>query len=154
VAGIAAACSATVAPEATYQAWFAHFLIQRFGLLRVVREVDFGARHLDEQARARFRGANLMLDVMVLHEPIVNSTQAQGLRYGTILQDVLKLEAIFRGAKSKAPDVRLPDAFVCVLDNHSSRPLNVAYLQRAIDAAASVRAMRVLVHTQEGTIEL
>lgn len=39
-------CWDTIAPEATYQAWLAHFAIQELGLLHVVREVDFGARHL------------------------------------------------------------------------------------------------------------
>jgi len=43
---LVAACAPTTASEATHQAWLAHFAINRFGLLRVVREVDFGSRHL------------------------------------------------------------------------------------------------------------
>ena len=46
-------CFQTVAPEATYQAWFAHFLMEEFDVLQVVREVDFGARYLDQEARDR-----------------------------------------------------------------------------------------------------
>ncbi|MFC5179402.1 hypothetical protein [Nocardioides taihuensis] len=65
-------CAGTVAPEATYQAWLAHFMIQRVGLMHVVREVDFGARHLGEAAAARFRGSNLMVDLLVLREPVVD----------------------------------------------------------------------------------
>lgn len=65
-------CSATIAPEATYQAWLAHFIIERLDLLRVVREVDFGARHLGEAAQEHFRGSNLMVDVLILRKPIVN----------------------------------------------------------------------------------
>lgn len=65
-------CSDTIAPEATYQAWLAHFVIERLDLLRVVREVDFGARHLGGAAQEHFRGSNLMVDVLVLREPIVN----------------------------------------------------------------------------------
>ena len=65
-------CAQTVAPEATYQAWLAYFTIQRVGLLRVVREVDFGARHLGETARTRFRGGNLMVDLLILRDPVVH----------------------------------------------------------------------------------
>lgn len=67
-----AACADTVAPEATYQAWLAHFTIRRVSLLQVVREVDFGARHLGETARTRFRGNNLMVDLLILREPVVH----------------------------------------------------------------------------------
>ena len=66
------ACSDTVAPEATYQAWFAHFLMNEFDVLQVVREVDFGSRHLDDSDRGRFVGSNLMLDIMVLRNPTVS----------------------------------------------------------------------------------
>jgi hypothetical protein len=69
---LAERCSDTIAPEATYQAWLAHFLIERLDLLRIVREVDFGVRHLGEAAQEHFSGNNLMADVLVLREPIVN----------------------------------------------------------------------------------
>lgn len=65
-------CFDTVAPEATYQAWFAHFLMEEFDVLQVVREVSFGARYLDEAARQEFPGSNLMVDVMVLRQPKVD----------------------------------------------------------------------------------
>lgn len=67
----ASECADTVAPEATYQAWLAHFAIQRLGVLRVVREVDFGARHLLPEASVLFSGHNLMVDVVLLRKPIV-----------------------------------------------------------------------------------
>src|SRR4051794_533918 len=67
-----AACAQTVAPEATYQAWLAHFAINRYGLLRVVPEVDFGSRHLGQDAAVSFAGHNLMVDVVILREPTVN----------------------------------------------------------------------------------
>lgn len=70
-AAFAAACSDTVAPEATYQAWLAHFAIQEMDLLRVVREVDFGARHLGPPATEIFTGHSLMVDILVLREPVV-----------------------------------------------------------------------------------
>ncbi|MDR7086825.1 hypothetical protein J2X11_001664 [Aeromicrobium panaciterrae] len=68
-AQFAAECEATVAPEATYQAWLAHFAIQKLGLLRVVREVDFGARYLGAEAATHFPGNNLMVDLLILREP-------------------------------------------------------------------------------------
>ena len=65
-------CANTIAPEATYQAWLAHFVIERLDLLRVVREVDFGTRHLGASAQEHFKGTTLMVDVLILREPIVN----------------------------------------------------------------------------------
>jgi hypothetical protein len=65
-------CATTVAPEATYQAWLAHFVIERLDLLRVVREVDFGSRHLGPAAAEHFTGHNLMVDLLILREPVVN----------------------------------------------------------------------------------
>jgi hypothetical protein len=66
-------CAATVAPEATYQAWLAHFLIERLSVLHVVREVDFGARYLGESAAQHFRPVgNLMVDLLVLRSPVVH----------------------------------------------------------------------------------
>ena len=78
------ACYDTVAPEATYQAWLAHFVIERTELLRVVREVDFGARHLLDAEKERFRGHNLMVDITVLREPLVSLPRRAALRLGTI----------------------------------------------------------------------
>ncbi len=34
-------CDRTVMPEATYQVWFAHYLISQFGIDRVAREPNF-----------------------------------------------------------------------------------------------------------------
>ncbi len=70
-AEFAATCWDTVAPEATYQAWLAHFLMKRLGVLSVVREVDFGARHLGPRVAEGLQRHHLMLDVVVLRKPIV-----------------------------------------------------------------------------------
>ena len=77
-------CAATVAPEATYQAWLAHFLMERIELLRVVREVDFGARHLLPQDTEVFTGSNLMVDITVLRAPLVHLPRRAALARGTI----------------------------------------------------------------------
>jgi hypothetical protein len=81
-----AACTDTIAPEATYQAWFAHFLMEQFEPLRVVREVDFGSRYLDEEGQRRFPGSNLMLDVMILRQSVVALPRRAtlGPRHGSV----------------------------------------------------------------------
>lgn len=61
----------TVAPEATYQAWLAHYAIEHFGVLRVVREVDFGTRYFGDH-RLSFTGPNVFIDLAVLRESKVN----------------------------------------------------------------------------------
>lgn len=69
---LAAQCHDTIAPEATYQAWLAHFTINRLTPLHVVREVDFGARYLGPAAATHFRPVgNLMVDMLILRQPIV-----------------------------------------------------------------------------------
>ena len=78
------ACATTVAPEATYQAWLAHFVIERLDLLRVVREVDFGARHLGPAAAQHFTGHNLMVDLLILREPVVNLPRRAALAQSTL----------------------------------------------------------------------
>lgn len=77
-------CASTVAPEATYQAWLAHFLIERMELLRVVREVDFGARHLLPDDQTVFTGSNLMVDITILREPLVHLPRRAALARGTL----------------------------------------------------------------------
>lgn len=66
-------CSAAVAPEATFQAWFAHYLISQFGIDRVAREVDFGhtdgAVEFRSPLRQRVPGGSCSLDAVVLRRP-------------------------------------------------------------------------------------
>ena len=64
-------CGNARAPEATYQAWFAHYLISQFGIDRVAREPTF--RHWKMFAPspflARFKGQEIKLDVVVTRRP-------------------------------------------------------------------------------------
>lgn len=83
-AEFAATCSDTVAPEATYQAWLAHFLMQRIGVLSVVREVDFGARHLGVGVADRLKRHHLMVDIVCLREPLVNLPRRAALTDPTL----------------------------------------------------------------------
>ena len=65
-------CSAAVAPEATFQAWFAHYLISQFGIDRVAREPIFKHRHLGSTWQSLVPGGEVKLDAVVLREPGVN----------------------------------------------------------------------------------
>ena len=185
-AAFGAACYDTVAPEATYQAWVAHFVIERTALLRVVREVDFGARHLLGADTERFRGHNLMVDITVLRKPLVNLPRRAALRLGTIpdgtpdpasglqrladfsviselkvassqigglnptgvLRDVRKLAALLDAAEHHYPKGRLPHGFVCVLDNHRTRRVNVDRLRAAAAALGTRPDVQLLVYNE------
>jgi hypothetical protein len=62
-------CSLSVAPEATYQVWFAHYLITQFGIDRVAREVGFKHKYFDSEYRHRLVGAEARLDAVVTRVP-------------------------------------------------------------------------------------
>lgn len=65
-------CAAAVAPEATFQAWFAHYLISQFGIDRVAREPIFKHRDLGSTWQNLVPGGEVKLDAVVLREPGVN----------------------------------------------------------------------------------
>jgi hypothetical protein len=65
-------CAGAVAPEATFQAWFAHYLISQFGIDRVAREPIFNHRHADSKWQALVPGGEVKLDAVVLRQPGVN----------------------------------------------------------------------------------
>jgi hypothetical protein len=65
-------CANAVAPEATFQAWFAHYLISQFGIDRVAREPIFNHRHADSMWQALVPGGEVKLDAVVLRQPGVN----------------------------------------------------------------------------------
>ena len=141
-------CSAAVAPEATFQAWFAHYLISQFGIDRVAREVDFGVHHVEPHWRERFTGHSVMVDVVVTRTPGINlprrafvdddktgtrrladlaviselkvaSTQGEGLDYTEVCKDYWKLSMLLAEADRHGCDV--PLAYVCILDNAQRR---------------------------------
>jgi len=62
-------CRLTLVNEATYQVWFAHYLISQFGIDRVIREPDFGPRYFATRQPDAFEGDSLRLDVVVSREP-------------------------------------------------------------------------------------
>src|SRR5262245_47939397 len=117
-------CRETIASEATYQAWFAHYLISQFGIDRVAREPSFDHRRFTSPLQQRFRGNELKLDVVVARSPgleipqwvhrgcrevggscllnelsviselKVASTQGEGLDYTEICRDLWKLSML------------------------------------------------------------
>ena len=65
-----ATCSRFLAPEPTYQAWFAHYLISQFGIDRVAREPMVKKEHFAETPwKAKVAGNHVRLDVVVTREP-------------------------------------------------------------------------------------
>jgi hypothetical protein len=65
-------CVDAIAPEATFQAWFAHYLISQFGIDRVAREPIFKHRDVASTWQSLVPGGEIKLDVVVLREPGVN----------------------------------------------------------------------------------
>jgi hypothetical protein len=67
-------CGAATAPEATFQVWFAHYLISQFGIDRVAREPNFNFRTVKSGYRQRFQkpgrsGGEVRLDAVVTRVP-------------------------------------------------------------------------------------
>lgn len=68
-----ATCSRFLAPEPTYQAWFAHYLISQFGIDRVAREPMVKKEHFAETPwKAKVVGNHIRLDAVVTREPGVH----------------------------------------------------------------------------------
>ena len=65
-------CANAVAPEATFQAWFAHYLISQFGIDRVAREPIFKHLHADSKWQTLVPGGEVKLDAVVMRQPGVN----------------------------------------------------------------------------------
>ena len=121
--------------------------------MQVVREVDFGARHLG-QAAARFGGGNLMVDLLVLREPVVNLPRRAALAVQDLpdgapspksglarLRDFsvtteLKVSAILDAAHTQYPRAPLPRAFVGVFNDRQKPRFNFEHLQRRLDAVS------------------
>lgn len=66
----AATCAQFVAPEPSYQAWFAHYLISQFGIDRVAREPMVKKQHFAETDwKSKVLGDHVRLDVVVMRRP-------------------------------------------------------------------------------------
>ena len=58
-------CAAAVAPEATFQAWFAHYLLSQFGIDRAAPGPIFKHALLAQPGRAWCPAGGIKLDVVV-----------------------------------------------------------------------------------------
>ena len=67
-----ATCAHFVAPEPTYQAWFAHYLITQFGIDRVAREPKIKITDFTSDWKAMVPRTEVMLDVVVMKGPGVH----------------------------------------------------------------------------------
>lgn len=66
-------CGHFIAPEATYQAWFAHYLISQFGIDRVAREPGVKKKHFTSTPwLEKVNGDQVRLDVVVMRTPGVH----------------------------------------------------------------------------------
>lgn len=63
-------CGHFWAPEPSYQAWFAHYLISQFGIDRVAREPIIHIKNFAESAlKSRVGGGEVRPDVVITREP-------------------------------------------------------------------------------------
>ncbi len=74
-------CGQYLAPEATYQAWFAHYLISQFGVDRVAREPGIKHKHFNHRLWSeKVGGSHVRLDAVVTKSPGVHLRRYSGKR--------------------------------------------------------------------------
>lgn len=156
----AASCGHLWANEASYQAWFAHYLIGQFGIDRVGREAIINEQHFrhfpgagevrpdvvvarrpgimiphyaNGMARsADASGIGILKHLAVISELKVGASTAGGLQRRTILADVAKLGRLLDEHALNAPEAEVPLAYVCVLDNHTRKIFDGEALQTEV----------------------
>lgn len=173
-----ATCAQFIAPEQTYQAWFAHYLISQFGIDRVAREpiIKFSG-FADTPWKQAFRGGEVRLDAVVMKRPgvhlphyanrfdraadssglmrvremaviselKVSATQGGGLGHREVAQDAYKLSMLISELEGiGVPAEELPIAFVCVLDNHPTKPYGWSFLDRYFERTPLHPRVRIL----------
>lgn len=166
-------CAQFVAPEATYQAWFAHYLISQFGIDRVVREPIFKHRHFTSDWKQYVPGGEVKLDVVVtrrhglslphyvhrggdgdgLHslqdiavisELKVAATQGNGLSHTEVAQDVYKLSMLLDEMDLRRLDGARPLAYFCLLDNREGRRYNREWLSKRLAGVGAHEDVKIL----------
>jgi hypothetical protein len=135
------------APEATYQVWFAHYLISQFGIDRVAREPIFKHLHARSAWQDLVPGGEVKLDAVVTRGPGIDlphyahrggdgtgmytlgdlavmcelkvaSTAGSGLDHREVAHDVYKLSLLLEQANARG--LHPPLAFACI--RQPSRP--------------------------------
>lgn len=163
-------CAASVAPEATFQAWFAHYLISQFGIDRVAREPIFKHKEfVANQWSPRLRGGEVKLDAVVTRVPgiylphyalvdgpsirrlgdlaviselKVSATQKGGLDHTEVCRDIWKLSMLLEEAE--ASGAAMPLAYACILDNHPIKKYDRSHLERRVAEFGQHAGVRVL----------
>lgn len=141
----AATCAQFIAPEPTYQAWFAHYVISQFGIDRVAREPMVKKAAFTESAwKAKVLGDHVRLDVVVMSRPGVHlphyassidrATDGTGLQrlWDMAVISELKVTATQGGGQSHTEVARDAYKLSMLLDELErsvpGRPLPLAYL--------------------------
>ena len=168
----ASSCGHLWANEASYQAWFAHYLIGQFGIDRVGREVIINEKYFEHspglgearpdavvarkpgimiphyangEARSSDKsGIGILKHLSVISELKVGASTASGLQRRSILADVRKLGRLLEEHKLASRDSDMPLAFVCVLDNHHRQAFDMDALKAEVDEGGYHPGVRLL----------
>ena len=173
----AASCGHLWANEASYQAWFAHYLIGQFGIDRVGREVIINEKYFthspgmgevrpdavvarkpgimiphyaNAEARASDEsGIGILRHLAVISELKVGASTGNGLQRRAILADVVKLGRLLDEHSRLSPSEPVPLAYVCVLDNHHRKTFDLQTLKAEVQEGAYHSGVRLLVTSAE-----
>lgn len=172
-------CGNARAPESTYQAWFAHYLISQFGIDRVAREPTF--RHWKMFAPspflARFKGQEIKLDVVVTRRPGIDMPhwvhRSDSKHGGTALLADLAVISELKVASTQGEGldytevckdvwklsmllgeadrhgIDAPLAYVCILDN-AKRRFRMEHLHRRLCQVPFDARVQILSHHADG----
>lgn len=167
-------CGGAVAPEATFQAWFAHYLISQFGIDRVAREPIFKHKDIGSTWQHVVPGGEVKLDAVVLREPgvdlphyvhrggnrdgmhtlgdlaviselKVSSSGGGGLDHKEVAQDAYKLSLLLEQADKLG--IAAPLAYLGILDNRVGKPYPRATLDRRFVNMSHDPRVRILQFT-------
>lgn len=169
-------CGSARAPEATFQAWFAHYLISQFGIDRVAREPNF--RHWKMFAPnpflAKFKGKEIKLDVVVTRQPGIDMPhwvhRPESGHGGTALLGDLAVISELKVASTQGAGLgytevckdvwklsmlvgeadrhglEAPLAYVCILDN-AKRRFRLRHLRRRLAEVPPDPRVQILCHS-------
>lgn len=173
-----ATCAQFIAPEPTYQAWFAHYLISQFGIDRVAREPMVKKQEFTETPwKAKVLGGHVRLDVVIMRTPgihlphyasridrspdgsglhrlrgmaviselKVTATQGEGQSHTEVARDAYKLSMLLDELQRRGVgEHELPEAYLCVLDNHPTKRYNGQALEAHFTALRPHPRVRLL----------
>lgn len=84
----------------------------------------------------------------VISELKVTATQGEGQDHGEVARDAYKLSMLLEELRnSGVPEVDLPLAYLCVLDNHPTKTYAERTLQRRFEALSPDPKVTLLLHS-------